>query len=162
MTFVSMYINHKLRPTYRQWGHDLGEHIANTFAVNAEQRQKIIKISTVATSVGLSLGCAVLTADAVGATHALSAGMHAELAHASAGTHAEIASNAAATHTDAVYPAPVTGGPVSYAAQPDTAGALAGFNQQSNIMASVAQHQADEIAASSTDASIDSVSDGSF
>jgi hypothetical protein len=151
MTFLSMYINHKLRPTYRQWGHDIGERIADTFAVNDEQRQKIIKISTVTTSVGMSLGCALLTADAVGATHALSAGVHAELAHATAGAHTEIAGHAVA--------APAT---VVTAGQPNTAAALAGFNQQSNIMASVAQHQADELAASSTDGALDSVSDGSF
>ena len=136
MTFVSMYINHKLRPTYRQWGHSLGERIANVVDADPAQREKIITRTTIATSVGLSLGCALLTADAVGFVHAAATSMDADTVHS-------VATGAAAVH----------------GASGNPAAALAGFNQQSNIMASVGQDQANALATTATSDVVDASSD---
>jgi hypothetical protein len=119
MTFASLYINHKLRPTYREWGRSAGERIADAVGADAEHREKIIKISTVTTSVGLSLGCAVLTADAYGLAHAAVTSLHAEVAHAVATGHAEAIGQAAGTHT-----AVATAHPASTAAMVLTAKAI--------------------------------------
>ena len=85
MTFISMAINYKLRPTYRKIGASVGEFIADVTDASPAQRQKIISTSAKAASIGLGVGCAVLTADAVGMVHA-AAGAAAD---AAAQAHAE-------------------------------------------------------------------------
>jgi len=66
MSLVSLAINHKLRPTYRRIGHTVGEFVADKMNAEDEQRRKIIAISEKTASIGMSLGCSLLTADAVG------------------------------------------------------------------------------------------------
>lgn len=138
MTFVSLVINHKLRPKYREIGANLGKFIADAVDADNEQRQKIIRISAKATTIGLSVGCAVLTADAVGLVHAAAA--------------------SAADSADAVHSAGYTV-PAGYTGSGNTLGALRGFNQQSSIMASVAQDQANNIASTGTDGVLDQAAD---
>jgi hypothetical protein len=164
MTFVSMYINHKLRPTYRQWGHSLGERIANVVDADPAQREKIITRTTIATSVGLSLGCALLTADAVGFVHAAATSMDADTVHSvatgAATVHGQAAQSVLAAHAQAVGQAGA--GQAGHAASGNPAAALAGFNQQSNIMASVGQDQANALATTATSDVVDASSDVSF
>jgi hypothetical protein len=161
MTFVSMYINHKLRPTYRQWGRSLGERIANAVDADPAQREKIIKRTTVATSVGLSLGCALVTADAYGFMHAAATSVHQEVvAHAvsahAVSAHAAIAQPVAA-HAQVAQP--VYGNTSNTGSTGNTAGMLAAMNQRSDILASVGQDQAGMVADNATSGALDSVSD---
>lgn len=154
MTFVSLVINHKLRPKYRQIGTNMGKFIADAVAADDEQREKIIRISTKAATVGLSIGCAVLTADAVGLVHAAaaSAADTADAVHSAVSAHATaMAPTGHALNAASARPAVSSG----YAGSGNTLGALRGFNQQSAIMASVGQDQASNIALSSTDAAMD-------
>jgi len=96
MTFVSLVINHKLRPKYRQIGTNVGKLIADAVDADNEQRLKIIRISTKAATIGLSVGCAVLTADAVGMVHAVatSAADTADAVHSAVTVHAAAATPA--------------------------------------------------------------------
>lgn len=73
MSLISLAINHKLRPTYRRFGHRVGEIIADAVEADPTQREKIIYVSEKAASMGLSLACAVAVADHAGILHALSA-----------------------------------------------------------------------------------------
>jgi hypothetical protein len=71
MSFVSLIINYKLRPTYRRIGVSAGEKIADAVNADEKRRQKIVNVSAKTASVGLSLGCSILTADAAGFLHAV-------------------------------------------------------------------------------------------
>ena len=73
MTLLSLAIDHTLRPAYQRIGRSVGEMVADAVGAEGDQRQKIINTSTMAASVGLSLGCACLTANAVGFIHAAAA-----------------------------------------------------------------------------------------
>jgi hypothetical protein len=158
MTFVSLVINHKLRPKYRQIGTNVGKFIADAVDADNEQRLKIIRISTKAATIGLSVGCAVLTADAVGMVHAVatSAADTADAVHSAVTVHAAAATPAGHTLNAASAGHPV---PSGYTGSGNTLGALRGFNQQSSIMASVGQDQANNIALSGTDGVLDQASD---
>jgi hypothetical protein len=175
MTFVSMYINHKLRPPYRQWGRNLGERIADAIDADPAQRERIIKRTTVATSVGLSLGCALVTADAYGLMHAAATSAHEEIVAQAATVHAQVTQSVVAAHGQVVnqamnqagagpaavgYVTPVHyAAPATYGTTGNTAGMLAGMNQRSDILASVGQDQASIVADNATSGAVDSVSD---
>lgn len=154
MTFVSLVINHKLRPKYREMGTNLGKFIADAVDADDDQRQKILRISEKAATIGLSVGCAVLTADAVGLVHAAatSALDHADAVHSAASAHAVATAPAGHALNTAGTAHAV---PAGYTGSGNTLGALRGFKQQSAIMASVARDQASNIALSGTDAAMD-------
>jgi hypothetical protein len=158
MTFASLIINHKLRPKYREIGTNVGKFIADAVGADDERRQKIIKVSAKAAAVGLSVGCAVLTADAVGLVHAAatSAADTADAVHSVVPVHAApmVPAGHAMTAANAGPPAPY-----NWARANSTLGALRGYNQQSAIMASVGQDQATNIALSSTDGALDQAAD---
>src|SRR5580698_10324684 len=131
MTFASLIINHKLRPKYREIGTNVGKFIADAVGADDERRQKIIKVSAKAAAVGLSVGCAVLTADAVGLVHAAatSAADTADAVHSVVTVHAAAATPAGHTLNAASAGHPV---PSGYTGSGNTLGALRGFNQQSS------------------------------